>query len=52
MKSALNHLENQSVKTDDNLLQGLSPLLHGQINVLGHYSFTLSEKFKKENSDR
>jgi len=25
----------------------LSPLLYQQINVLGHYSFTLSEQIKK-----
>ena len=47
MESALNHLENQSVKMDDNLIQRLSPLLHQHINVLGHYSFTLSEQIEK-----
>ena len=47
MESALNRLENQSVKIDDNLVQRLSPLLHEHINVLGHYSFTLSEQIEK-----
>ncbi len=47
MESALNHLENQSVKVEDNLIQRLSPLLHQHINVLGHYSFTLSEQIEK-----
>ena len=47
MESALNHLENQSVKVEDNFIQRLSPLLHEHINVLGHYSFTLSEQIEK-----
>lgn len=47
MESALNHVENQSVKMDDNLVQRLSPLFHEHINVLGHYSFTLSEQIEK-----
>jgi TnpA family transposase len=41
-ESALNHLKNQSV-----LEQRLSPLLYKHINVLGHYSFTLSEQIEK-----
>jgi TnpA family transposase len=47
MESALNHLKNQSVTIDDDFEQRLSPLLYEHINVLGHYSFTLSEQIEK-----
>lgn len=47
MKSALDHLKNQSVTISEDFEQRLSPLLYQHINVLGHYSFTLSEQIEK-----
>jgi len=47
MESALDHLKNQSVTIDENFEQRLSPLLYQHINVLGHYSFTLSAQIEK-----
>lgn len=47
MESALEHLKNQSVTIDENFEQRLSPLLYEHINVLGHYSFTLSDQIEK-----
>lgn len=47
MESALDHLKNQSVTIDEDFEQRLSPLLYQHINVLGHYSFTLSEQIEK-----
>jgi TnpA family transposase len=47
MESALDHLKNQSVTVGEDFEQRLSPLLYKHINVLGHYSFTLSEQIKK-----
>lgn len=47
MESALDHLKNQSVTIDENFEQRLSPLLYEHINVLGHYSFTLSDQIEK-----
>ena len=46
-ESALDHLKNQPVKIDEHFEQRLSPLLYEHINVLGHYSFTLSEQIEK-----
>jgi TnpA family transposase len=46
-ESALDHLKNQPVKIDEYFEQRLSPLLYEHINVLGHYSFTLSEQIEK-----
>lgn len=43
----LKHLKNQSVTIDEDFEQRLSPLLYQHINVLGHYSFTLSEQIEK-----
>jgi len=44
MQAALDHLRQQpqEIKEDDE--KRLSPLLHGHVNVLGHYSFTLAEQ--------
>ena len=47
MESALDHLKNQSVTIGEDFEQRLSPLLYQHINVLGHYSFTLSEQIEK-----
>lgn len=47
MESALDHLKNQSVTINENFEQRLSPLLYEHINVLGHYSFTLSDQIEK-----
>ena len=47
MESALEHLKNNSVAIDQDFKQRLSPLLYQHINVLGHYSFTLSEQVEK-----
>jgi TnpA family transposase len=46
-ESALDHLKNKAVKIDEHFEQRLSPLLYEHINVLGHYSFTLSEQIEK-----
>jgi len=43
IESALAHLQQSSkIKTEDE--NRLSPLIYGHINVLGHYSFTLTEQ--------
>lgn len=43
IESALAHLQQSSeIKTEDE--KRLSPLIYGHINVLGHYSFTLTEQ--------
>jgi hypothetical protein len=47
MESALDHLKNKSVTVGEDFEQRLSPLLYEHINVLGHYSFTLSEQIEK-----
>ena len=47
MESALDHQKNQSVTVGEDFEQRLSPLLYEHINVLGHYSFTLSEQIEK-----
>lgn len=47
MYSAINHLEEQSIVIKEEDEARLSPLQHEHINVLGHYSFTLSEVVMK-----
>ena len=48
MQAALQHLnQNTSLEIKEEDEARLSPLLHGHINVLGHYSFTLSEQIKQ-----
>jgi hypothetical protein len=44
---ALKHLRNGSVEIREEDEARLSPLVHEHINVLGHYSFTLSESVLK-----
>ena len=41
MQAAIDHLKHDSKEADK---ARLSPLLHGHINVLGHYSFTLAKQ--------
>ena len=45
MQEALGHINTDSQPTEINEedISRLSPLMHGHINMLGHYSFTLSE---------
>ena len=46
MQAGLEHLKkSQEICIEDE--KRLSPLVNGHINVLGHYSFTLSELAKK-----
>lgn len=46
MQSAMEHLQQSlEIKEEDEIR--LSPLTHGHINVLGHYSFTLAEQVMK-----
>jgi TnpA family transposase len=46
MQAALDHLQ-QSFEIEEDYKARLSPLMYGHINVLGHYSFSLSEQIKK-----
>ncbi len=46
MQAALEHLQNQPGKIRVEDEARLSPLVHGHLNVLGHYSFTLNEQVK------
>nr|UHA80963.1 hypothetical protein pEc8791_00193 [Escherichia coli] len=43
MQAALDHLRAQGETLNDEDIARLSPLCHGHINMLGHYSFTLAE---------
>jgi len=46
MQAGLDHLnKSQAIRQEDE--ERLSPLVNGHINVLGHYSFTLSELVKQ-----
>ena len=47
MDAARNHLEQQSIVIKEEDEARLSPLQYEHINVLGHYSFTLSEVVMK-----
>jgi TnpA family transposase len=44
MQAALDHLRQQTQEIREEDEKRLSPLLHGHVNVLGHYSFTLAEQ--------
>lgn len=44
MQAALEHLRQQSMAIRENDEVRLSPLVHGHINVLGHYSFILDQQ--------
>jgi len=46
MEAAIEHLKNQSFEVNDEDLIRLSPLITSHINMLGHYSFTLSKSVK------
>ena len=46
MQSALDHLQVSSEAREEDIAR-LSPLGHKHLNVLGHYSFTLSEQVEK-----
>ncbi len=46
MQAALDHLRAQGETLNDEAR--LSPLCHGHINMLGHYSFTLAELVTKD----
>lgn len=46
MQAALDHLQ-QSFEIEEDYKARLSPLMYSHINVLGHYSFSLSEQIKK-----
>jgi TnpA family transposase len=47
MQAALDHLREQSMEIEEEDEARLSPLVHGQLNVLGHFSFTLAEQVMK-----
>ena len=47
MQAALDHLQRQSLEIREEDESRLSPLVHGHINVLGDYSFTLAELVMK-----
>ncbi len=47
MDAARNYLEQKSVLIREEDEARLSPLQNGHINVLGHYSFVLSEKIMR-----
>jgi len=48
MQEALSHIRTTTGKTsDDEHVTRLSPLMHGHINMLGHYTFTLPEDILK-----
>ena len=42
MESALKHLQQQNIEFNEEDIGRLSPLVHKHINMLGHYSFSLS----------
>lgn len=46
-QAALDHLRAQGQNLNDEDIARLSPLCHGHINMLGHYSFTLADLVKK-----
>ncbi|MCA2422816.1 Tn3 family transposase [Vibrio alginolyticus] len=44
MQAALEHVERQGETLKDEDIARLSPLSHKHVNMLGHYSFTLTEQ--------
>jgi TnpA family transposase len=44
MQAALNHMRQQSMEIREEDEARLSPLVHGHLNVLGHFSFILAEQ--------
>ncbi|MDX1328392.1 MAG: Tn3 family transposase, partial [Arenibacter sp.] len=49
MQKSVESLETKSIKLQEADLERLSPLLFKHINMLGHYSFEIEEKFLKGN---
>ncbi|MDJ7785069.1 Tn3 family transposase, partial [Salmonella enterica] len=47
MQEALSHLRSTGEEPEDEHIARLSPLMHGHINMLGHYTFTLPEDIMK-----
>ena len=47
MQAALDHMRQQSMEIREEDEARLSPLVHGHLNVLGHFSFTLAEQVMK-----
>ncbi|WP_302789695.1 Tn3 family transposase [Hafnia paralvei] len=47
MQEALSHLRSTGEWPEDEHIARLSPLMHGHINMLGHYTFTLPEDIMK-----
>ena len=47
MRKSVEYLEAKSVKIFDGDLERLSPLIFKHVNMLGHYSFDIEEKFLK-----
>ncbi|CAH5014023.1 hypothetical protein AI2834V1_4984 (plasmid) [Escherichia coli] len=47
MQEALSHLRSIGEGPEDEHIARLSPLMHGHINMLGHYTFTLPEDIMK-----
>lgn len=48
MQEALSHIRTTTGETPyDEHIARLSPLMHGHINMLGHYTFTLPEDILK-----
>jgi len=47
MESALNHMKGQGIPINEGDFSRLSPLLHSHINMLGHYSFVLTDLISK-----
>ncbi|HIE5012464.1 MULTISPECIES: Tn3 family transposase [Enterobacteriaceae] len=47
MQEALSHLRSTGEGPEDEHIARLSPLMHGHINMLGHYTFTLPEDIMK-----
>jgi Tn3 transposase DDE domain len=43
MQEALSWLRSHREETRDEEIARLSPLMHGHINMLGHYTFMLSD---------
>lgn len=47
MQEALSHLRKSRETLEDEHLARLSPLIHGHINMLGHYTFSLPDDILK-----
>ena len=47
MQEALSWMRSHGEETGDEDIVRLSPLMHGHINMLGHYTFTLPEDILK-----